>query len=448
MLGPRGEHPVGLVRPLRHQIVDQHPDIGLGTSQHDRLGAPELLHGVDPGHETLCGRFLVARRAVDLPRKEQPLDVLRLQTVANLIGRKVIVLDGIARPQHVHALQAGNLPKGGHLHLLGKTRRKAVHIDLVGVPALRLQKDGMAVPLREALDLVFNGRAVARSPAFDPAREHGTAVEAGAQNGMHLGRRVGEPAAELAVRKPIRHVGKRERLRIARLLLQPAVVDRAAVDARRRSRLEPSALKAQPLQTGRQPGGRPLAHTAAAELALAHVNDAVQEGAVRQDHTRRIVRLAELRAHPLHATVFDEHLGDRVGPHPQVRDRLQLAPHGLRVTLAVALGARPPDGRPLAPVEHPELNARLIGHAAHDPAQRIDLPHQVPLADSPDGRVARHAADRLQAHRDQQRAGSHPRRGRGRLGPGMAAPHHDHIVPLVRKNLHRAFFQFVTGDRA
>ena len=64
------------------------------------------------------------------------------------------------------------------------------------------------------------------------------------------------------------------------------------------------------------------------------------------------------------------------------------------IELAVGLGARPAHGRPLAAVEQPELDAGGVGHAAHQAIERVDLAHQMALAQPADRRIAGHRADR------------------------------------------------------
>jgi len=66
----------------------------------------------------------------------------------------------------------------------------------------------------------------------------------------------------------------------------------------------------------------------------------------------------------------------------------------------------------------------------HDAAERIDFLHEVALADAADGRVARHLADGLGIVGQQQGLGPEPRARRSRLGAGMAAADHDHIISL------------------
>jgi hypothetical protein len=53
------------------------------------------------------------------------------------------------------------------------------------------------------------------------------------------------------------------------------------------------------------------------------------------------------------------------------------------VRLLVALGARSADARALGSIEHAELNAGRVGIEAHLAAQRVDLPHDLPLARPP-----------------------------------------------------------------
>ena len=65
------------------------------------------------------------------------------------------------------------------------------------------------------------------------------------------------------------------------------------------------------------------------------------------------------------------------------------------IELAVGLGARSPHGRPLAPVEHAELDAGRIGDPAHQPVQRVDLADQMALAEPADRRDCRTSRRRV-----------------------------------------------------
>ena len=75
--------------------------------------------------------------------------------------------------------------------------------------------------------------------------------------------------------------------------------------------------------------------------------------------------------------------------------RLEQAEHRLAVERAVGLRARALHGRALAAVQHAELDAAEVGGAAHHAVERVDLAHQMALAEPADRRIAGHRADRL-----------------------------------------------------
>ena len=82
-----------------------------------------------------------------------------------------------------------------------------------------------------------------------------------------------------------------------------------------------------------------------------------------------------------------------------ITDRLL---HGLAIELAIGLGAGPRTAGPFDRFSSRNWMPRLIGDAAHEAVERIDLAHQMPLAESADGRIAGHLADRREAMRDQR----------------------------------------------
>jgi hypothetical protein len=84
--------------------------------------------------------------------------------------------------------------------------------------------------------------------------------------------------------------------------------------------------------------------------------------------------------------------------------------------------------RTLARIQGSELDPGTIGGAGHDAPQRINLAHQVALADAANGRVAGHLADGFDVVGEQQGATTHARAGRRGLGTGVAAADDDHIV--------------------
>ena len=84
-------------------------------------------------------------------------------------------------------------------------------------------------------------------------------------------------------------------------------------------------------------------------------------------------------------------------------------------------------GRPLAAVEDAELDAGRVGGAAHHAIERVDLAHQMALAEAADRRIAGHFADRREAMGDERRRGA-AARGRGRgFAAGVAAADDDDV---------------------
>ena len=129
----------------------------------------------------------------------------------------------------------------------------------------------------------------------------------------------------------------------------------------------------------------------------------------------------------------------------KIRLPLQLLPHPHAVERLVALRPRTPDRRPPARIQQPKLNPRLIRHHPHHPAQRVDLPHQVPLRNPANRRIARHLRNQIQVQRKQCRAQSHPRRRHRRLATGVPRTHNDDIV--LFRNAHSSILCVGTFTR-
>src|SRR5678815_1265086 len=111
------------------------------------------------------------------------------------------------------------------------------------------------------MDLVLDARAVARPDAFDLAGEHRAPVESGADDLVRLGVRLRDPARHLArmrawVAEEAEYWDVVHRAvhadPVARLLDQLRVVDRAAVETRRRARLQAPLGQSQLLEPGRK----------------------------------------------------------------------------------------------------------------------------------------------------------------------------------------------------
>ncbi len=128
-----------------------------------------------------------------------------------------------------------------------------------------------------------------------------------------------------------------------------------------------------------------------------------------------------------HRPVHDQQIVDFGLQHGEIRRLANRALHRLRVKLAVGLRARTAHRRTLAAVQDPELDAALVGRAAHQAVQRVDFADQMALPEPADRRIAGHRPDGGEPMRHERRPGAHPRsRGRG-FAAGVAAADHDDI---------------------
>ena len=237
----------------------------------------------------------------------------------------------------------------------------------------------------------------------------------------------GTCAGVLVPRAEVGHDGSRL---VAGLGRHDRVVDAATVDARRRARLQASDAQGHGPQPLGQGVGGGIAGAAALMLLEADVDAAAQEGAGGEHHGARPEHEAHLRDDAAHAIALDHQVRHGLLEDLEIRLVLDDLADGGAIEGAVRLGARGAHGRPLAGVQHPELDAGLVRRAAHGPAERIDLLDQMRLADAADGGIAGHLADGLDAHGEQQRARTGARRGERCLGAGVTAADHDDVVAV------------------
>ena len=105
----------------------------------------------------------------------------------------------------------------------------------------------------------------------------------------------------------------------------------------------------------------------------------------------------------------------------QVRLQLERVLHHGLILPPVGLRAQRVHGRPFAAVEHPVLDAGLIGRARHLAAERIELAHEVALARAADGGVAGHVADGVHIDGKADGVQSQPRGGQRGLNARVAS---------------------------
>eukprot|EP00960_Hanusia_phi_P038208 753326-Hanusia_phi.AAC.1 len=192
-------------------------------------------------------------------------------------------------------------------------------------------------------------------------------------------------------------------LRIALLHVQVAVVDGSCCDPRRSTCLQPPHLEPHPVKRLCKRCGWLVASTSCWDLLRAH-------------------------REPLHGSLLRHHqVLDAPAGNLQVLVLLHLRHHRPPVQVPVHLSARPLYCRALGRVEDAELDPSHVRDPPHDPSQRVDLPHQVPLPHPPDGGVARHSPEILKLVRQQQSAHAQPRGSSGSFASGMSSSYDYHV---------------------
>ena len=432
MLGAGSEHAVGLLGAQSHQIVHQHGHVGRVPARRE---GRQFLFGagdVQGGPEALGRGFLITGGAVDLPGQPEPRHVFAFQCGAQLHGVHVIVFDGVARPDHDRALQAGDAAQHGHLHVQGQAGGNAVGIDLRAVQALGLQKNLMPFPLGKAGHLVLNGGAVTRAYALDHAGEQRRAVEAAADDFVGAAAGPGDMAGNLGQDRAGAVKTECRRRRVAALFLQAGKVDGRAQKSRGGAGFQAAQFQAQSAQAAGKAQGRGVAQAAARQVGQADVDAPVQKCAGGQQHMpgREFQTLS--RAHARDAARVRDDVRDRVLPEAQAGRGVECFFQDALISVAVHLGSRGANGRALAHVQGAELDARRVGPEAHHAAQGVDFAHHMALGQAADGRIAGKIAQAVQIAADQQHVETQPGQGHGGFGAGVAAAGDDAVKTGVR----------------
>ncbi len=157
------------------------------------------------------------------------------------------------------------------------------------------------------------------------------------------------------------------------------------------------------------------------------MDKAIEEGAGGEHHGAAGEEAPIGQAKAAHASPVPDEIIGLAFDDGKIGLGIERGLHGAGIELAIGLGPRPPHRRPLAPVQHAELNAALIGHPAHQAVQGIDLAHQMPLAQPTDRRIAGHRPNGRPGMGDQRRGRACAGSGGGGLAPRMPTPHDDHV---------------------
>ena len=160
------------------------------------------------------------------------------------------------------------------------------------------------------------------------------------------------------------------------------------------------------------------------------MEEAAHEGARGNDDRFGPVDHAKGGPHAGDGIVFDEDLGGVALVEVEVGLVLDEPLHAELVGLLVALGAGSLDAGALAGVQHAELDAGGVRVPAHDPAEGVDLPHDMAFGQTADGGVAGHLGDGVEILGEDGRLAAHAcRRHRG-LHPGVTGSADDDVVVL------------------
>ena len=212
---------------------------------------------IQPGHQALCRRFLVASRAVDLPGQNKPDTSSPPVQGSRRAGQRNHIqwhiqarMQAFSRPGTVARTAAAPPPANWS---------RCRSDNGVVVQPLWLQEDLVPLPVGETDHLVLDRGTVAWPDDPRCGRHRRRAMQIGTNEVVSSGRGPGNGAGNLAVGDPLRHPGQWFGRIVARLSLHRRPIDSLPVQPRRRSGLQPRQRKAKAAQRVGQPDGRSLA---------------------------------------------------------------------------------------------------------------------------------------------------------------------------------------------
>ena len=316
----------------------------------------------------------------------------------------------------------------GKLHILGQAGGKALNVHFLGVQPAGFDEQLVPGLVRKTDDFRLDAGAVPGADAGDGAVIHGAAVQILPDDPVGLLVGVGQIAHGGIVDLVGGAEGKRLRRFVPRLHLHFGKIDASPVDPGRRAGLESAKVQPQSAEIVRQShaGVHPVG--AGGDDALAGDDGAVQICSRGDDHGLRAVFRPQLGAHAGDSAVCGQNFHDLRLFQLQIFLQFQDVLHILPVFYPVGLGAEGMDGRTFAPVEHPVLDAGMIGRRAHLAPQRVQLPHQVSLAGAADGGVAGHIPHGVQIDGKENGMAAQPCGGKGSFDSRVPRSDHGNIT--------------------
>ena len=323
------------------------------------------------------------------------------------------------------------------LGVFGQGGGQTLQIDLAAVQSARLQKQLMTLFVGELPHLDLNRRAVAGADSVDSAVVEGRAGHSLLNDPVGALVGVGHITAQLVAQRLMADFENKALLILVAVLGgHLGIVDRPAVDAGRSARLEAAEGQTQRSQRIAEKIGR--IHSVGAHMPHngARVGGGAQIGAGCKNDCGAGVVCLTVKIDPPAAIIEFANMCTFALPERKGGQALQRVAHIGAVGHTVALCAGGEDGRALASIEHPKLQACMLGGLAHLAAEGVDLADKLALCRAADGRVAGQVAHRVQTGAQTEGAQTHTGGSQRGLDACVSRTYHDNIK-MSGKILHK-----------
>jgi hypothetical protein len=162
------------------------------------------------------------------------------------------------------------------------------------------------------------------------------------------------------------------------------------------------------------------------------MNQPIQESACRYYNRLPTQQAPVHQFHTGNLPVTYEKLNYLTLPKMKIRDPFQLAPHLMPVKHPIGLSARGLYRGASTPVQHPELNPRLIDDPTHQPAKSVEFTNQMPFCNPSNCRIAGHLRDKIKVERNDGCLRPQPASGVRCFAPGVPRANYNDIKLFVK----------------
>ena len=186
ILSTRGEHTVRLIYTLRDKVIYQDSDICLVSTENERGFSAHCQCGVNSGHKTLGGRFLITGGTVHLAGHIEPTDYLRFQTVTKIRGVEKVIFNRISRTEQIGILQGRNMRQCIYLHTPGHRTGESVYIVFPGFFTFRLQEQLVGILVGKCDEFRLYAWAISRTNTLNLTVIHRRFIQSRCYFGMNF----------------------------------------------------------------------------------------------------------------------------------------------------------------------------------------------------------------------------------------------------------------------